>query len=44
MNFNQLKYFISIAETNSVTHSAEDLHLSQPALSRGIRQLEEEVF
>mgnify|MGYP003135316781 CR=1 FL=1 len=43
MNFNQLKYFISIAETNSVTQSAEDLHLSQPALSRGIRQLEEEL-
>ena len=43
MNFNQLKYFISIAKTRSVTRSAEELHLSQPALTRGIRQLEQEL-
>ncbi|MGJ8532060.1 MAG: LysR family transcriptional regulator [Alphaproteobacteria bacterium] len=43
MNLNQLRFFLSIAETGSVTRSAELLHLSQPALTRGIRQLEEEL-
>lgn len=43
MNLNQLKYFLSIAKTGSVTKSADELHLTQPALTRGIRKLEEEL-
>ena len=43
MNLNQLRYFLSIANTGSVTRSAEELNLTQPALTRGIRNLEEEL-
>lgn len=43
MNLKQLRYFLSIARTGSVTRSAEELHLTQPALTRGIHNLEEEL-
>lgn len=43
MNLNQLRYFLSITKTGSVTRSAEELNLTQPALTRGIRKLEEEL-
>lgn len=43
MNSIQLEYFLSVAKTGSFTRAAEKLFLSQPALSKQIRQLEEEL-
>lgn len=43
MHLNQLRYFIEIAKTNSMRLAAENLFISQPALSSAIRQLEKEL-
>jgi DNA-binding transcriptional LysR family regulator len=42
MTLVQLRHLISLAETGSFSRSAEALFLTQPALSRSIRSLEEE--
>lgn len=39
----QLKYFVKIAELEHFGQAAEELHVVQPALSRQIKQLEEEL-
>jgi DNA-binding transcriptional LysR family regulator len=38
-----LRYFVSVAEQRSFTQAAAQLRVAQPALSRQLRQLEEEV-
>ncbi len=43
MDLDQLRYFLKVAERQSFTRAAEDLAVSQPALSRSIRKLEEEL-
>ena len=43
MNFNQLEYFIAIAETGHMSQAAEMLNVSQPALTSNIQKLEREV-
>jgi DNA-binding transcriptional LysR family regulator len=43
MTLVQLKHFISLAQTASFARSAAAVHLTQPALSRSIRALENEL-
>ncbi len=43
MDIYQLSYFKKVAETNSVSRAAEELLLTQPAVSKQIKALEEEL-
>ncbi len=43
MEIRVLKYFIAIAREQSILAAAESLHLSQPTLSRQIKDMEEEL-
>lgn len=40
MNFNQIRYFLAVADTLNFTSAAETCAVSQPALSKAIRNLE----
>ena len=42
MEILQLTYFLDVAETQHVTHSAQRLHVAQPAITQAIRRLEVE--
>jgi len=42
MNLNQLRYVKAVAETGSFTLAAEQCYVTQPTLSNGIAQLEQE--
>lgn len=42
MNLNQLRYIKAVAETGSFTLAAEQCYVTQPTLSNGIAQLEQE--
>ena len=40
MELRQLRYFLSVAETEHLTRSADALFVTQSTLSHGLRQLE----
>lgn len=43
MNTKQLHYILAIAEEGGLTAAAEKLHITQPALSKYLAELEEEL-
>lgn len=43
MNLRQLRYFVRVVDTGSMTRAAEQLHVAQTALGMQIRQIEEDL-
>lgn len=43
MDLRVLKAFLTVCKTGNITKAAEEIHLSQPALTRQIQDLEEEL-
>lgn len=40
MDIRRLKTFLAVCETGSLSRAAERMHISQPALTRRIQELE----
>lgn len=43
MELRQLSYFVAVAETGNISRAAQKIFLTQPALSRQIKSLEDEI-
>ena len=43
VSLRQIQYFLSIAETGSITQAAERQYIAQPVLSKKMMALEEEI-
>lgn len=43
MELSQIRYFLEAAKTQHITKSAEKLHIAQPALTKSIHKLEDEI-
>lgn len=42
-NLRHLRAFVEVAQHKSISHAAEDVHLSQPAITQAIAKLEEQL-
>ena len=43
MELRQLRYFVAVAKTGNISRAAKEIFLTQPALSRQIKALEDEI-
>lgn len=43
MNFDQLKYFLTIVKTGSFSEAADEMFISQSSMSKQIKALEHEL-
>jgi LysR family hydrogen peroxide-inducible transcriptional activator len=43
MELNEIRYFLALSQTLNFTKAAEQCHVSQPALTRAIRKIEEQL-
>ena len=43
MEMHQVRYFLALCETLNFTRAAENCNVSQPALTRAVHKLEEEL-
>lgn len=43
MELNQIRYFLAAAQNEHITRTADKLHIAQPALTKSIHRLEEEL-
>src|SRR5690606_41149120 len=43
ISLHQLKVFLKVAETQSITKAAEELHLTQPAVSIQLKNLQDQL-
>lgn len=43
MDIRVLKYFLAVAREESITKAAQALHMTQPPLSRQLKDLEDEL-
>jgi len=43
MDFNQIRYFLALADTLNFTSAAEHCHVTQPGLTNAIKKLEDEL-
>ena len=42
MNLINLRYFVEVCREGNFTHAAEKIHVTQPTLTRAIKELERE--
>lgn len=43
MDLRLLEYFLAVAKTGNITLTAEQLHVTQPTISRQLMELEQEM-